>query len=97
MIEELTIEIRQLRADVEKLTLLLLKNCVDQVWLKEEIAAEMLGLKPRALRNYVTGKKSLFADIDYRHTNGRSFEYRRKDLMRFKELTSCNPQLKNLN
>ena len=76
--------------------MMLMKNQVDTTWLKEDMAAEMLGLKPRQLRNKVKEAEGLFGQIDYRNTNGRNWQYRRTDLLKYKELTSCNPNKKVL-
>jgi len=88
MIEELTREIFLLRQEVKQLTLLILKNKVDDTWIPESMAAEMLGLKPRTLREAVKNKKGLFSEIDFRHTNGQRWQYHRKSLLKFKDLTS---------
>lgn len=85
---ELREEILQLKEMVKHLTMLVMKDKVDTTWLSEEQAAEALGLEARTLRRKVKSMQFPFNQIDFRHTNGRNFQYNRKGLLKFKEITS---------
>lgn len=91
MIEELIHEVRQLRTEVKNLQLLVMKDKVDTTWLDEPDAAKALGIKSRTLRRYVKDPAHKLSMVKYRHTNGKHFQYSRKDILRYKELTSSDP------
>jgi hypothetical protein len=96
---ELRDEGAQLRQEVKALTRIVLKNKIDDTWIPEPDAAEMLGFNdPRTLRRKVVVKGGApypFSLISYRCTNGRKFQYNRKDLMKFKNITSTSVTASN--
>lgn len=89
--EEMIAEVRALREAVHQLQLLVMKDKVDTTWLDEKDAASALNLEPRTLRRYVKDSSNRLSIIKYRNTNGRKWQYSRKDIQRYKELTSNNP------
>lgn len=80
-------KIDQLERTVDTLCKLIMRDKIDTTWLSEEDAAETLGLQPRTLRKQV---KSGAIDIDFRHTNGRNYQYSRKGILDFKKRTSTS-------
>lgn len=81
-------KIDSLLHQVHHLTVLVMKDKVDTTWVAEDTAAQMLGLAPRTFRRYVKTRQQQFAGIKYRNTNGRNWQYSRKDILNFKNLTS---------
>src|ERR1700760_3675545 len=77
---------------VNDLTALVMKDKVNTIWVDENIAAEMLGMHPETLRRKVksaiSNNQFPMNQISYRNSNGRKFQYSRKSLMRYMELTS---------
>lgn len=51
-------------------------------WLNEDVAAALLDIEPRTLRT-----NAISWGINYRNTNGRSFQYHKGDLERYQEKT----------
>ncbi len=89
LVQQQNIMIQTLTRKVDELTILVMKNKVDDTWVSEDVAAEMLGYKsPRSLRNNVVEAKHPFSLIEFRHTNGRNYQYNRKSILKFKEKTS---------
>lgn len=82
------IMIEKLTKKIDDLTVLVMKNKVDDTWLNEEVAAEMLNYSPRVLRRKALSAKYPFTLIECRNTNGRKYQYNRKSLIKFKEQTS---------
>lgn len=87
LVKQQSEKIERLEKVVDSLCKLIMKDKVDTTWLTEEVAAETLGLQPRTLRMYVKAGK---IDVDFRHTNGRSYQYSRKGIMEFKKNTSSS-------
>jgi hypothetical protein len=85
LVERQTVMIERLSNKVDQLTLLVMKDKVDTTWVNEDTAAEMLGLQPRTIRLNV---KSGSLPVKFRHTNGRNWQYSRKDIMKYKDKTS---------
>lgn len=85
LVERQSKKIDELTIVVNNLTKLILKNKVDDVWIDEESAANLLELQPRTLRKKVKFKKIL--DIQARNTNGRNWQYNRKDIELYKQKT----------
>lgn len=48
-------------------------------WLKEEVAAEKIGYRPRVLRRHVKAGR---LNIAYTNLNGRAFQYLERDIDR---------------
>jgi hypothetical protein len=95
IVEQQGRRIDQLIDMVGQLTTLVMKDKVDNTWVSEEVAAEMLGYKdPRTLRKLVKGviktKDFNIGDITFRNTNGRNWQYSRKSILKYKEKTSFN-------
>lgn len=98
MIQEQGKEIKSLKSMIHDLTLLVMKDKIDPTWLTEKQASEVLGLSGRQFRRNVVLSKSMmernqkvtypFNLIEYRHTNGRNYQYSRKSILKFKQLTS---------
>ena len=88
-------EIQSLREDVRRLGMLIMKDKVDTTWISEEDAAHSLGITPQTLRKGVkrieSGNPSISRKairISYRTTNGRNYQYSRKDLINYKNKTA---------
>lgn len=88
MMEEQKKEIGTLKSMVHDLTVLVMKDKVNNIWLDEEVAASMLGVEPRTLRKAVKNPKHVFRLINFRNTNGRNWQYSRKSIMEFQTKTS---------
>jgi len=78
--------------EIKALQMMLLKKQVSAEWLDEGTAAASLGIGVRSFRKKVTGMEGLFSRIIYRHTNGRRYQYNRKSLEAFKQITSTQPK-----
>jgi hypothetical protein len=63
------------------------KDKVNDTWLDESLAAAMLNLEGRTLR-----RKCIAGDlpIHYRNTNGRAYQYNRRDLLKYQTQTSTS-------
>ncbi len=94
LVYELKQKLDQQDQKLNQLQLLVMKGHNSNTWVDEPEAADMLGLQPRTLRKYVKNGYGPFAGISFRHTNGRSWQYKRGDLERFRELTSSHPNKK---
>ena len=87
-------EVRGLRKEIATLMAIVKKDKVFDAWIDECTAAEMLGMQPRTLRRKCTGYKKKGVEIapelpiNYRNTNGRSWQYSRKDIKAFMQNTS---------
>jgi hypothetical protein len=88
VLEALTNEIKSLREDVRQMSILLMRDKIDTTWIPETDAAAMLQMQPDTLRRYVKAGKPNFQMINFRHTNGRKWQYNRKDILKFKNYTS---------
>lgn len=98
MIQEQGKEIKSLKSMIHDLTLLVMKDKVDLTWMPESQAANMLGLSRRAFRRKVVLTSTMmernlkipypYNIVEYRHTNGRNYQYSRKSILKFKQLTS---------
>jgi len=80
-------EIRAMRKELATLTTVIAKDKIYDAWIDESTAAQMLNLSSRTLR---TQCKSNKLPIHYRNTNGRHFQYSRKDLKEFLKQTSTS-------
>lgn len=69
----------------QQLEILIMKDKVDTTWIPEDVAAKSLGLAARTLRRQV--KKGLLK-VEYRTTNGRNYQYSRKQLQNFRRETA---------
>lgn len=78
-------EIKQM---VNQLFILIKKNKIDDTWLSEEEAAESLGLSPISLRRKVKKPVGQWHHITFRNNNGRNWQYSRKGILKYKQLTS---------
>lgn len=85
MVQELKADNAVLKQMVKDLTILVMKDKVDTTWVKEDLAAEMLGYKPRTLRKAV---KDGSINIAVTNTNGRNWQYNRKGILQYKQSRS---------
>lgn len=85
---ELMTEIQALRHEVRQLTMLVMKDKIDTTWVNEKDAADMLDIKPQTLRKMVKRGEYPATEINYRNTHGRNWQYSRKGLIKYKNLTS---------
>jgi len=92
---ELLTEVQALRKEnaeiktmLHQLTVLVMKDKIDTTWVAETEAAAMVGLHPRVFREKVKAAKAPWFHITLRHTNGRNYQYSRKGIIKFKQLTS---------
>jgi hypothetical protein len=90
MVESQGRMLMQLTQEVKYLQTLVMRDKIDTTWVPERDAAAMLDMQPDTLRRYVKAGKPFFNQINFRHTNGRKWQYSRKDLIKFKNLTSTN-------
>lgn len=85
-------KIEQMQKSLHDLSVLVMKNKVNDTWLDEDVAAEMVGYHPQNFRRKVkTGNKEHkepWCIISYRNTNGRNWQYSRKSLIQFQQKTS---------
>lgn len=85
MVQELLNLVKSQGKQIHELQVMVMKNKVDDTWISEEIAAEMIGYDGRTFRRWVKAGK---LPIDFRNTNGRRYQYNRKSILRYKENTS---------
>jgi hypothetical protein len=103
---ELVSEVRDLKnlvlnltQQVHDLTILTMKNKVDDTWIEEEIAATMVGFEDsRAFRRKIVLSNARmkkgetvpypWSMINYRSSNGRKYQYSKKSIQKFKDITS---------
>lgn len=80
-------EIRGMRKQIEQLTQIISKDKIYDTWIDEGTAAKMIGRSARTLRRMV---KAGDLPIDYRNTNGRAYQYNRRDLKKYLDNTSTS-------
>lgn len=92
---ELLTEVQELRKEnafimqkLHEISILVMKDKVDTTWVDEDIAAKSFGLSPRVFREKVKAAKGQWFHITLRHTNGRNYQYSRKGILKYKQLTS---------
>ncbi len=83
--------IARLEMKIDRLEMKIDRQHTSSAWVDETIAAAMLGLTPRVLRRKAKDGQGNFGIIDYRHTNGHRYQYRRKSIEAYMEATSCSP------
>ncbi len=94
MVAEQSKMIATLQKQIQDLTVLIMKDKVNDTWLVEETAASMLGYNPETFRRKVKEahkkNKEPWNIITYRNTNGRNWYYNRKSLIEFQRKTSID-------
>ena len=92
---ELLLEVLALRKEnaeikqmVSQLFIMIKKTRIDDTWLSEEEAAESLGLSPIMLRRKVKKPVGQWHHVTYRNNKGRQWQYSRKGILKYKQLTS---------
>lgn len=65
------------------------KDKIYDTWIAESIAAKMIGMEGRTLRRKAVSQQ---IKIHYRNNNGRAFQYKKQDLIRYQTLTSTSVQ-----
>lgn len=90
MSKSIEMRLQRIEESVEKLLLINLKDKVDQAWLDEDTASGMFGIGSRHFRRKVVSREFPFDEVQYRNTNGRNYQYNRKDLLKAKEKSSVN-------
>lgn len=81
-------QLEDLKKTIDNLCKLIMRDKIDQTWVDEQTAAQMLGYSsPRTLRNLV---KQNQLPIDFRNTRGRSWQYSRKSIAEYKYQTGTS-------
>lgn len=78
-------EVKALREVVDLLTVAIRRDKINDAWIPEIDAASMLGLAPRTLRRHC---RDAVLPIHFRSTNGRNWQFSRKDITAYMNNTS---------
>jgi hypothetical protein len=92
MVADQSRQIESLKSMVHNLTLLVMKDKVNDTWINEEVAAEMVGYHPETFRRKVKqaheNHQRPWCLITFRNTRGRNWQYSRKSIIEFQKKTS---------
>ncbi len=94
MVEQQGKKLDSIEKMVHQLSILVMKNKVNDTWVNEDIAAEMVGYNPETFRRKVKDAHKKHREpwnlINFRNSNGRNWQYSRRSLENFQKRTSID-------